>query len=441
MWWDCPADSALLRVFGVLCAPRPAKSANSVPKCSCAAAAAVVGLPAAHSEEQIWAQRSMWRIVPLTVLYCMFLASLAPNNSRKWWIHPKNRPHVTSVTHMAAWCGGCRWKTWAGYYLRGLGRAGEGFACKSGGWECLRFQVTVRCISGQWRSLSLALSLSHTHRYLFTHALAHFPIIHPPTHSIFNSFTLFLSLSLSGVLVHARVRVPLSFFLSLLPLHSFSGFLFVSLFFHYTHTRAHAVTRSLSSSYSQTHTRTKSLSPSFLHTDTYFSLVLFFSFSFSLSLTNIHWYTHTHSHSHTLSFIHSLIHSFIVFACAQCVVFSARTRERSLLSVSRPLPPFLVRFLSDSISFVLFPLSRSLASLPSFSHSFASSLFQLLVTMISIWNSPTLNASAFFQSLARGIFSQMERWRRRIEWETNWWESIGISLYSRQDFLTYYNTL
>jgi len=114
--------------------------------------------------------------------------------------------------------------------------------------------------------------------------------------------------------MHACVRVPFSFFLSLLPLHSRSGFLSVSLFLQYTHTRAHAVTRSLSSSHSQTHTRTKSLSPSFLHTHTHFSL--FLSLSLSLSLTHTHWYTHTHSHSHTLSLIHSLIHLFIVVACA-----------------------------------------------------------------------------------------------------------------------------
>jgi len=58
--------------------------------------------------------------------------------------------------------------------------------------------------------------------------------------------------------------------------------------------------------------------------------------------------------------------------------------------------------------------------------------------MILIWNSPALNASAFFHSLARGIFSQTERRRRTIEGETNWWERIRISLYPRQNFLTFY---
>jgi len=115
-----------------------------------------------------------------------------------------------------------------------------------------------------------------------------------------------------------------------------------------------------------------------------FLLSLSFPISLSLSLLHIYTDTHTHSHSHTLSLMNSLIHSFIVVACARCVVFSARTRVRSLLSVSLPLPPFFVRFLSDSISIVLFLPSRWLASSPSLSHSFASSFFQLLGTMISI---------------------------------------------------------
>jgi len=55
-------------------------------------------------------------------------------------------------------------------------------------------------------------------------------------------------------------------------------------------------------------------------------------------------------------------------------------------------------------------------------------------------SSPNLTANAFFHSLARGIFSQMEHWWWRIEGEINWWERIGISLYPRQNFLTYYST-
>jgi len=56
---------------------------------------------------------------------------------------PYKQAHVTSVTHMAARCGGCRFETRAGYCPRGLGRAGEGVARRSGGWECVRFHVTV----------------------------------------------------------------------------------------------------------------------------------------------------------------------------------------------------------------------------------------------------------------------------------------------------------
>jgi len=200
------------------------------------------------------------------------------------------------------------------------------------------------------------------------------------------------------------------------------------------HTQWHAL------SHPPTHKRTHApnLYAHFSCTLTHISLSfsLFPSLSVSLSLLHTYTDTHTHSHSHTHSLMNSLIHSFIVVACARCVVFSARTRARSLLSVSLPLPPFLVRFLSNSISFVLFLPSRWLASSLSLSHSFASSFF----TMISIWNSQTLTASAFFHSLARGIFSQMEHWRRRIKGEINWWERIGISLYPWHNFLEYYRT-
>jgi len=114
--------------------------------------------------------------------------------------------------------------------------------------------------------------------------------------------------------------------------------------------------------------------PIFLaHSHTFLYLSLSFLLSLSLSLLHTYTDTRTHSHSHTLSLMNSRIHSFIVVACARCVVFSARTHARSLLSVSLPLPPFLVRFLSDSISFVLFLPSRWLASSLSLSHSFASS--------------------------------------------------------------------
>jgi len=126
------------------------------------------------------------------------------------------------------------------------------------------------------------------------------------------------------VYVHACVRVPLSFFLSLSPLHSLSGFLSVSLFLFYTHTRAHAVTGCLSSTHSQTHTRTKSLSPSFSLTHTNFSLLLSLSLSLSLalSLTHIHSYknTFTRTHSLTYSLAHPLIHSYRVCAL-RCLIY------------------------------------------------------------------------------------------------------------------------
>jgi len=81
---------------------------------------------------------------------------------------------------------------------------------RSRGWECLRFHVKVRCKSGQLRSLTLTLSLSHTHKLLFTHALAHFPIIHSPTYSISKTLTFLLALSLSLWCARACVRVCVS---------------------------------------------------------------------------------------------------------------------------------------------------------------------------------------------------------------------------------------
>ena len=165
--------------------------------------------------------------------------------------------------------------------------------------------------------------------------------------------------------MRAFVRVPLSFVFSLWPLHSLSGYLSVSLFLFCIHTLSHAVTRSLSSTHSQTHTLTKSVSPSFSLTHTHFSLFLSLSRSFSLplSLSLLHTYTdtHTHSHTHTLSLEHSLIHSFIVVACARCVVFSVRTRARSLLCVSPPLPTFHILVLAiPSLLLSSSPLARLL---------------------------------------------------------------------------------
>ena len=222
--------------------------------------------------------------------------------------------------------------------------------------------------------LSHCLSLSHT---------SFCSPVHSPT---FQSFTCPLILFLT-LLLYFSLSLSLSFSLVFALAFSlrlsFSGFLSVFLFLHYTHTRAHAVTHSLSSN-ARTHQIFMRI---FLAHSHIFLYHLSLSFPLSLSLSLLHTYTdtHTHSHSHTLSLMNSLIHTFIVVACARCVVFSARTRALSLLSVSLPLPSFLVGFLSDSISFVLFLASWWLASSPSLSHSFAPSFFlQLLVTMISI---------------------------------------------------------
>jgi len=335
---------------------------------------------------------------------------------------------------MAAWCGGCRFETCAGYCPQGLGRAGEGVARQSGGWECLKFDVTVRCISGQWRSLSLALSLSLTHKLLFTHTLTHFPIIHPPTHSISNSLTLFLSLSLSLLL-------SLVFALAFSHRLSFSGFLSVFLFLQYTYTRAHAVIRSLSSTHSQTHARTKSLCPFFLHTHTHFSIFLSLSLSLSLFLSyNTHTLIHTHIRTHTPSHLWTRSSTHSLLSRVRAALSSARVRARALFSLFlSPFLPFLiVSFPILSLLFSSSPLGGLLPRRLCLTRSLPD--FSTPGNYDSIWNSQTLTASAFFHSLARGIFSQMERWRRRIQGKTSWWERIGISLYPRQNFLTYYRT-
>jgi len=313
-------------------------------------------------------------IVQQTVLYCMFLVSLALNNTRKWWFHLKNRTHVTSVTHMATQRGGCPWETYAEYCPWGLGCAGEGVARRNrvgSVWDLMSlfdvYQVNdTLCL---WH----CLSLSHTSVCSTMYSPNFQSFTHPLI--LFLTLLLYFSLSLSLVCmcVGVRVRVPLSFFLSLSPLHSLSGLLSVFLFLHYTCTRAHAVTRSLWATHSQTHTRTKIFMPIFLaHSHTCLSLSLSFTLSLSLSLLHTYTDTHTHSHSHTLSLMNSLIHSFLL-SRVSAVLSSARVRARalfSLLSVSLLLPPFLVCFLSDSISVVLF-LPSSLASFLSLCHSFA----------------------------------------------------------------------
>ena len=96
------------------------------------------------------------------------------------------------------------------------------------------------------------------------------------------------------------------------------------LFVHYTHTRAHAVTRSLSSTHSKTCIRTKSLCLFFLHTHTHFSL--FLSLSLSLSLSYTHTLIHTHIRTDTLShlFTRSSTHSL-----SQCRVCALRCLQRA----------------------------------------------------------------------------------------------------------------
>jgi len=133
---------------------------------------------------------------------------------------------------------------------------GRGGRAQEQGWECLRSHVTVWCISGQWHSLSLALSLSLTHKRLFNHVLTQFPIIHPPTHSFFNSFTLFLSLSVSGVYVRGCARACPSLLLSLTFTLAFSlrPSVCLSLSSLHMHSRTRSHTLSLSHSLTNAHT-------------------------------------------------------------------------------------------------------------------------------------------------------------------------------------------
>jgi len=54
--------------------------------------------------------------------------------------------------------------------------------------------------------------------------------------------------------------------------------------------------------------------------------------------------------------------SFIVVACVRCVVFNARTRALSLLSVSLSLPPLFFSFAIQSLLLSSSPLARLLPS-------------------------------------------------------------------------------
>jgi len=161
-----------------------------------------------------------------------------------------------------------------------------------------------------------------------------------------------------------RACVSLSPSFSLFRPYILSQTFCLSLSFSFTHTLAHTQSHALSHPLTHKRTHAPNLYPHLSRSLTHISLSFFLFLSLYLSLIHIHTYTdtQTHSHSHTLALIHSLIHSFIVVACARYVVFSARTHARSLLSVSLPLPPFLVLFLCDSISFALFSPSRLVTS-------------------------------------------------------------------------------
>ena len=137
---------------------------------------------------------------------------------------------------------------------------------------------------------------------------------------------------------------------------SFSSFLSVFLFLHYTYTRAHAVTRSLSSTHSQTHARTKSLCPFSLHTHTHFFIFLSLSLSFSLALSYTHTLIHTNNRTHTLSHLWTRSSTHSLLSRVRAKLSSARVRARAHFSLFlSPFLPFL---------FVSFPILSFLFSSP-----------------------------------------------------------------------------
>jgi len=228
--------------------------------------------------------------------------------------------------------------------------------------------------------------------------------------SAIRTYFIYLSLSL-WVCVCACVRVPLSLFLSLSLLFCLSGFLFVSRFLFDAHTHTHCHTLSLFHSLAHAHTH-RIFIPIFLaHSHTFLSL------SLSLPLSLSHKYTHTHTHirEHTFSHFFTRPPLGLFFSRASAALSSANVRTCTLLSL----------FLSPLLPFVFFSLRfYFLTSLLQSSLAFLLAVFPALVEFLSFstpgshdfnLNNPALTASAFFDSLARGIFSQMEQWRRRIE--------------------------
>jgi len=206
-------------------------------------------------------------------------------------------------------------------------------------------------------SRTVSLSLSQAFVQQCTHPISD----HSTIHSFYFSFSYVSSLSLSLWRVRASVRaVPFSFFLSLSPLHSLSGFLSVSFFLFYTNIWAHAVTRSLSSTHSQTYTRTKSLSRSCSLTHTPFSLS--FSLSLFLSLSLLHIYTDTHTLIHTHIRTHTFFHLFTcssthsLLSRVRAALSLARVRARALFSLFRS-PFLLFLFFSFVILSLLLPSS------------------------------------------------------------------------------------
>ena len=190
--------------------------------------------------------------------------------------------------------------------------------------------------------LSHSLSLSLSSVCSPTHSPPYQSFTHP--FILFLTLLLCLSLSLSLVCTCELACVSLSPSFSRFRPCILSQAFCLSLSFSFTHTFAHTQSHALSLIHSLTNAHTHQIfipiiSRSLTHISLSSSLSLsFLSLSLSLSLSLLHTYTdtHTHLHSHTLSFIHSLIHSLIVVACARCVVFSARTRALSSFCFSLP---------------------------------------------------------------------------------------------------------
>jgi len=196
---------------------------------------------------------------------------------------------------------------------------------------------------------------------------------------LFLTLLLYFSLSLSLWWVCACVRACPSLLLSLAFALAFSLMLSVCLFLSLLHTHSRTSSHTFSLIHSLTHAHTHQIFiPVFLtHSHTFRSL----SLSDSLYLSYSHTLIHTHTHTLTYSLAHPHIHFCRV--CALHCLQRAYARALSPLCFSPPSSLSYSFPLQFCLFFSLLP-SRSLASSPSFSHSFDSSLFQILVAMISI---------------------------------------------------------